>query len=163
MINTKIRYCIYSFVMLIFSFALENCGGNIVKDSVMNLKIEVKNKYAWLNLMPGDNSGFYFKGSLGITNSGKDTVRNLKLSELKIYRGDSLIYKIRPIFISTESKDDYNIPPKVEKRFSFQLPKGIKAYKEIMSGLPIDAEFIFSSDQRLYEYRFNNIKVEKVY
>lgn len=163
MISTKIKYCISCVIIIILFFMYEGCSSNIIRSSKMNLTIKIKNEYAWLNLMPGSNAAFHIKGNLDITNTGQDTVRDLKLKEMKIYRDSSLIYTVNPDFRNTGSTGDFDLPPMVEKHFSFQLPNGIRINKEIGSGQPIDVLFIFKSDGSEFEYIVNKVKVDKVY
>jgi len=106
---------------------------------------------------------FHFKGSLDITNTGNDTVRNLELKEIDIFRDSELIYKLNSAFLNTENNGGFNIPPQAKKLFAFRLPAGIKIIKEIRDASLIDARFIFLAEGNELEYEVKNIKVNKVY
>ncbi len=151
------------FLMTIITFVVGGCGSNISQNSNLNLKVNLHDASAWLNLMPGNNSTFHFRGRLNILNAGKDTVKSLKMPEVEIYLDSTLIYKLKPIFINSENSGDFILPPKAVKHFSFGLPDGIKIKREISGGASVNARFILDSGGGKYIFRINNIKVEKVY
>lgn len=163
MTNQKIKYCCNGFLIILSLFIYESCSGSISGNSKTDLKIKLTGENAWLNLMPGGNSTFHFTGKLEIINTGRDTVKNLKLAGLEIYRDSALVYKLNPVLINSESSADFNLPPQTEKHFTFQLPKAIKIKKEISDGTPINARFVFSFDGGEYVFNTKIIKVEKVY
>ncbi len=158
-----IKYCSPPFLAIIFAFTNGGCSGNVARNSNLNLKIKLQNENAWLNLMPGDNSTFHFTGKLSIINTGTDSIKKIQLTELDIYSGSTLVYKLTPVFINPDSAGDFTLPPLIEKQFSFGLPLGIKIKKEISSGLNVNARFVFDSGGVKYIFEAKNLKIEKLY
>ena len=163
MLSQNTKNYVSSMLMMVLFLTCGSCSSKISHSSKINLKIELQDEKAWLNLMPGDNFTFHFMGIFKVTNTGKDTIRNLKLTNLNIYRDSILIYNLKPILINPRNSGDFNLSPQEEKHFTFQLSKNLKIKKEISGGLPISAEFVFGFEGGEKVFHSKIIKVEKVY
>jgi hypothetical protein len=121
--------------------------------------------------MPGSSPSFHITGEVRIKNQDKDIAANLILQEIIIYRNNEEIIKFIPLFkyennpgnLDTNDQINYNIKPGEEKNFSFNTNGNIKVNKELQDTQTADAVLKFSSAGKLYDYRIENIKVERIY
>jgi hypothetical protein len=153
---------IYSALIIILIFS--GCSGK-KSTAADSLKISVKHTYiyAWLNLMPGGPSSFHITGNLRITNDDNSSVNNITLSEVIIYQDNAVIYKISPVFETIHREEDYFLKKNEVKEFRFSTDSRLSISPELESDNSIDAELIFSSEGKTFEYIIKDILIEKTY
>ncbi len=161
-ITKKIIVGIFFLVILTL---LEGCFAKLDDNEKLDISIELLKSNAWINLMPGINMQptFHFAGELKIKNNSGETVRELKLQEINFYFDSTLVYKFVPVFKKKMDDSSNNISSSGEEIFAFSSPKGLKLKSELNSQKLFNAVLRFSSGGKIFEFKIDNIKVEKVY
>ena len=161
----KIKIILFGFAFIIISMLMVECASKLNNNTKLNIDVQVLSYNAWINLMPGINMRptFHFTGKIIIENNSADLVKYLKLQEIDIYSDSILIYKFAPIFKSEINDTLNNILPSSEKVFTFMSPKELLMKNGFDPQKHFSALLKFSSEGNIFEYKINNIKVDKVY
>lgn len=155
-------------IMLIFIFA--SCTSDEVskKDEAdyevdmftPELKVDFKEVYSWINLMPGPDAQarFNITGEFEIFQSTDYDFSRMDLTLIKIFQDKELIYSIKP-----EIRIDDKRSTTESKFIIFGTIKGMFPDQKLDTERVIDAQFIFEEDDELYSYLIKNVKIDKAY
>ncbi len=164
MIPYKSIFRAFRFVFLLSLIFLEGCNSEVSKGFKLNLCINLLKENAWINLMPGlTQPTFHFVGNIKIKNEENETLKNLKLEEIKIFRDDTAVYNFQPVFNVNTNDSTSNIHPQEEKVFTFRTPDGLKAASDLNLDRNFSASLLFTCEGRTFEFIIPKIKIEKVY
>lgn len=165
MISQKIKIVLEGIFLILISTIIGACSAKMIDGTKLNLNIEVLKSNAWINLMPGINMKptFHFNGEIKIKNTSEDLVKDLKLQEIDFYTDSTLLFKFIPVFKNKMDDSVNTISPLGESYFTFNSPKGLVIKSELVPQKFCNALLKFSSEGKTFEYKIDNIKVEKVY
>jgi hypothetical protein len=125
---------------------------------VPELKVDIKEMYCWVDLMPGGPNRFQISGNLNVSDSYKYELKFLKLKAVRIFQNDKQIFSIRP-----KIKLDENSISEEGKSFVFSTIRGLSIHPEYKIDNPVDIKLLFEEDDEIFEYNIYKQKVEKVY
>jgi hypothetical protein len=132
----------------------------IVEEEIIvpDLKLDVKEIYCWVDLMPGGPNRFQISGNVFVSDSYKYDLKYLKLKAVRIFQDDKQLFSIRP-----KVKLDENAIVEEGREFVFSTIKGLSINKDYNIDKSVDIKIIFEENDNLFEYDILKQKVEKVY
>lgn len=124
------------------------------------LKVEFKEVYSWINLMPGPDAQarFNITGEIEIFQSSDYDFSRMNLTLIKIFQNKELIYTIKP-----EIRSDDKRSTTESKFIIFGTVRGMLPDPKLDTERVIDAQFIFEEEDELYSYLIKNVKIDKAY
>ena len=155
-------------MLLLFFFSCSSSEEVTVKDKtaeiveeeivVPDLKLDVKEIYCWVDLMPGGPNRFQISGNVFISDSYKYDLKYLKLKAIRIFQENKQLFSIRP-----KVKLDENAITSEGREFVFSTIKGLAIHKDYNIDKSVDIKIVFEENDNSFEYDILNQKVEKVY
>ncbi len=132
----------------------------IVEEEIVvpDLKLDVKEIYCWVDLMPGGPNRFQISGNVFVSDSYKYDLKYLKLKAVRIFQDDKQLFSIRPKVKLDESAITHE-----GKEFVFSTIKGLSVHKDYNIDKNVDIKIIFEENDNSFEYDILKQKVEKVY
>jgi hypothetical protein len=112
--------------------------------------------------MPGGKPSFHFSGEVKIKNNGEDPIANLKLQQIGLYDDTLEVLKFKPVFTNQKDKANSNFQPKDVKDFLITAPNKMNIDK-LNDHKVISMLLRFSSESKVFDYRIDNVKIERVY
>jgi len=156
----------YYFINIIFISIVyglfEGCSTKIPDSNKLNLDINIVKINVWLNLMPGGRPSFHISGELGIKNENRERLENLKLRQVVIYHDTLELIKIIPLFKIKNNLNDSTLHPGESKNFLISAAEKTDI-KNLGNVKLINLLLMFSSEGKTFEYKIDNIEVERVY
>lgn len=124
------------------------------------LKVDFKEVYSWINLMPGPDAQarFNITGEFEIFQTSDYDFSKMNLTLIKIFQNKELIYSIKP-----EIRIDDKRSTNESKFIIFGTIKGLLPDPKLNTEGVIDAQFIFTEDDELYSHLIKNVKIDKAY
>ncbi|MCZ7604071.1 MAG: hypothetical protein M5R37_14510 [Melioribacteraceae bacterium] len=124
------------------------------------LKVDFKEVYSWINLMPGPDAQarFNITGEFEIFQTSDYDFSKMNLTLIKIFQDKELIYSIKP-----EIRIDDKRSTNESKFIIFGTIKGLLPDPKLNTEGVIDAQFIFTEDDELYSHLIKNVKIDKAY
>jgi hypothetical protein len=112
--------------------------------------------------MPGARHSFQLSGEIKIQNNSDEPISNLKLRQITVYDSTIEVLKFIPVFNNLKDKSITSFLPKDLKYFSITAPENINIdnFKNLKV---IDLLLEFSSDDKTFDYKIGNVKIERVY
>jgi hypothetical protein len=166
--KTNILFVFLAFLLFLFLFGCGSSEEVTVKDEttevieeeipVPSLKLDIKEIYCWVDLMPGGPNRFQISGNLFVADSYKYDLKFLKLKAVRIFQDDKLIFSIIP-----KIKFDQNSIRDEGKEFVFSTIKGLSINPDYNMDKNVDIKIIFEENNNSFEYNIQQQKVEKVY
>jgi hypothetical protein len=125
-----------------------------------DLKVDFKEVYSWINLMPGPDAQarFNITGEFEIFQTSDYDFTKMNLTLIKIFQDKELIYSIKP-----EIRIDDKRSTNESKFIIFGTIKGLLPDPKLNTEGVIDAQFIFTEDDELYSHLIKNVKIDKAY
>ena len=157
--NTISKLNLLYFIVFIFPGC---CAEKLPDNNKLNLIINVVKSYAWINLMPGARHSFHLSGEIKIQNNSDEPITNLKLWQITVYDDSIEVLKFKPLFSNLKDKSVTGFIPKDLKDFSIAAPDKINIDK-FRNLKVINLLLKFSSDDKTFDYKIDNVEIERVY
>ncbi len=129
----------------------------VVKEIDNDFKINAKNIYSWLNLMPGDEPRFNITGDINLAPSEKNDYSGVSLNRISVIQENKTVFFIKPTVREGEWLEQKG------RDFVFSTIKGIMLTPDFDAEKNIDIELQFTDGQNDYIFKIINERVEKVY
>jgi hypothetical protein len=157
--DTIIKVHLFFFLAYIFG---GGCAEKLPGSNKLNLKINMVKPYSWINLMPGMIPSFHFSCEVLIQNNGGEPVENLQLQRVTVYEDTLELLKFKPEFINRKDPSNNNIQPEELTEFSVSAPGKIKI-DNLKKVEVINLLLYFTSMDKPFIYKIDNVKIERVY
>jgi len=112
--------------------------------------------------MPGARHSFHLSSEIKIQNNSDKPITNLKLWQITVYDDTIEVLKFKPLFNNLKDKSVTRFIPKDLKDFSITAPDKINIDK-FRNLKVINLLLKFSSDDKTFDYKIDNVEIERVY
>ena len=160
--NNKI--IISLFVILLF-WELSGCSSSLPEIKTVpkisegiyknDIRINVNEIYAWVNLMPGAKTRFHITGSIDLLESSGYNLKNVQIKKINILQSNNVIYQITPK-VEEEMK-------KNKKVFLFSTMRGLNYTTILDKEKPIEVQLEFSDSASDFKYLISNVKIDEAH
>jgi hypothetical protein len=147
--------------LIIITGIITGCNSYLNNGKKLNLKVSLVKINAWENLMPGKESSFHVSGTVNIKNNEEINLSSIHLREIVISQGKELVSQSHVLFNSSSGEN--SIHPNSEVSFNFKTSMVLDMIDRININNPISVELLFTSSAKNYNFKIDNIKIEKVY
>jgi hypothetical protein len=155
---------LYNSLILLLLLFITSCNTSEKLKLELPLEVVKTEVSAWLNLMPGVSPGkFHLTGELTLKNLGDKEINNISLDNIIVYVSEEVIYSFKPYFKDILEEDNFNLKAGMNKVFAFGIEEGLKIDKRLEKNEIINTKFSFVSDEGMYSYSIDSIKVVKAY
>ncbi len=159
--STLFKYSIFVIALVIFvgcSSTLPEIK-TIVKDEESiyesGLRINVKQIYAWVNLMPGAKARFHITGSVELLEDSEYDINNVTIKKIKIIQNNNTIYQFTP---KIEETTELN-----KKLFLFSTVRGLLLTSALNREKAIEVELLLSDSSSEIVYLIPDVKISEVH
>ena len=156
----KLYYSV-SLILTIILFEM-GCSHQQEADS-LHLSVHKMKIHCWLNLMPGGSASFHISGEIKMKNDENQEITDLKLTTIKVFQSNKLMYSFTPQFSPKIKGEEFLIPAKSERDFLFSSKSRLSVSKNLNAEQPILIKLLFKGKEKSFLYQMENIKIEKVY
>jgi len=140
---------------------ITGCNNSLNNGKKLDLNVNIIEVNAWQNLMPGKEPSFHLSGKIKIINNEESSLINLILRGIIISQGSESVLQSH-VFFNTLSGDN-DILPNSEKVFNFKTSMNMEKINRININKVISLKLLFTSGGKNYNFKVDNIKIEKVY
>lgn len=150
-----------SFSIILFVFLLVGCSSSIPETRTVakiseeiyknDLRINIKQIYAWVNLMPGAKSRFHITGSIELLEDTEYDIENVTIKKINIIQNKNTIYQFTP---KIEAKIEQN-----KKSFLFSTIRGLLLTSILNREKTIDVELLFSDSSSEIMHLIPNVEI----
>jgi len=153
------------FVFILFLFGLVGCSSSVpeiitttkISEGIYkdDLRINIKQIYAWINFMPGDKARFHITGSVELLDASEYDLDNVTIKEINIIQNKKNIYIFSP---KVEEEINLNI-----KSFLFSTVRGLLYTSQLDKEKRIDVELLISDSSSEIIYLVKDVEISEVY
>ncbi|MCF6269086.1 MAG: hypothetical protein L3J41_05200 [Melioribacteraceae bacterium] len=124
----------------------------IYKDDI---RLNVKQIYAWVNLMPGAKARFHVTGSIELLEDSKFDLENVTIKKINIIQNNNTIYQFTP---KTEENLEEN-----KKSILFSSIRGLLYTSILKKENTIDVELLLSDSSNEIIYLIPSVEISEVH
>lgn len=153
------------FSIALFSLGLVGCSSSLpeikevpkISEGIYedDLRINVKQIYAWVNLMPGAKARFHLTGSIELLDDAQYDIENVTIKEINIIQNKNSIYHFTPKIEETLVAD--------KKSFLFSTIRGLLLTSILDRKKSIDVELLISDSSNEIIYLIPNVEISEVH
>lgn len=121
------------------------------------VRLDVKQLHAWVNLMPGSESRFHLSGELDIKNNFKYDMEFMILKKIEVFQNSNSIYIVKPTIQIDETLSSENI----NKYIRFSTLRGILLDGMLNIDTSINLSLIFYDGKSEYVYKIENLIINR--
>lgn len=155
------KYCFLVLAVLIFSCSAEK---ESQKDETPKIKpmfensinVNLSKVLAWINMMPNSETRFNITGEMTLLKTEDIRLKEIELSEIKIYQKGKMVYRINPTI-------RWNDEDLTSRSLSFSTLKGLSLIPTFDDNKSIDALFEFDYNSEKLIYFVQSIPIEKAH
>lgn len=156
---------VISFVLTLFILGITGCSSSVPEIKTVpkisegiykdDLRINVKQIYAWVNLMPGAKARFHLTGSIELLDDSKYDLENVTIKEINIVQNKNSIYHFTPKIEETFVDN--------KKSFLFSTIRGLLLTSILDRNKSIDVELLISDSSNEIIYLIPNVEISEVH
>ena len=156
---------VISFVLTLFILGITGCSSSVpevkrvpkISEGIYkdDLRINVKQIYAWVNLMPGAKARFHLTGSIELLDDSAYDLENVTIKEINIVQNKNSIYHFTPKIEETFVNN--------KKSFLFSTIRGLLLTSILDRKKSIDIELLISDSSNEIIYLIPNVEISEVH
>lgn len=147
--------------LLAFMILSAGCAGKLPDNNKLNIDVDSIKVVVWINMMPGSRPSFHLSGELKIQNLGSQVLDGITIQQCIISRDTTEVLKFKPVF-SKKNQGGNNLNPGETGSFSLASPDNVD-FTKLNNLNSANILFELSSGGKYFEFKIDNVKIDRVY